>query len=139
MKELIEKSFLGTGWSFPPAFENVSSQVKMISGEDDVYNSLWVLLLTRVAERIMQPAFGCNLDTMLFEPLTTTLKRKMKDLITSAIINYEPRIALNDVILSGNSDEGVVLIEVQYTIIATNSRYNLVYPFYLTEGTQANG
>lgn len=132
-------SFLGTGWSFPPTFENVANQVTMISDEDDIYNSIWVLLLTGVGERIMQPDFGCNMNVLLFEPLTTSLKRRIKDMVTSAIINFEPRVSLNNVTLSGNDLEGVVIVTVQYTIIATNSRYNLVYPFYLTEGTQNNG
>src|SRR5438270_10819358 len=59
-----EKSFLGIGWNFPPAFDNVGSEVQMLKGEDDIQSSLQVLLATRLGERVMQPWFDCILDAM---------------------------------------------------------------------------
>jgi phage baseplate assembly protein W len=128
------KNFLGKGWSFPPEFFESEGQVKMISNEEDIQNSLIVLLSTKVGERIMQPDFGCNLDEMLFEPLTTSLKTKMKDLIMTAIYNFESRVKPLDVILTAKDADGIVEIEISYLVKATNSRYNIVYPFYLIEG-----
>lgn len=128
-------SFLGTGWSFPPQFSKTEKTSKLISNEEDIKNSLVVLLATRVGERIMQPKYGCNLDVLLFEPMDTTLKTYIKDLVYTAIYYFEPRIKPDDVILSTLDASGSILIEVQYTIRATNTRHNLVYPFYLEEGT----
>jgi len=128
-------SFLGTGWSFPPQFSKTEKTSKLISNEEDIKNSLEVLLATRVGERIMQPKYGCNLDVLLFEPMDTTLKTYIKDLVYTAIYYFEPRIKPDDVILSTLDASGSILIEVQYTIRATNTRHNLVYPFYLEEGT----
>lgn len=128
-------SFLGTGWSFPPQFSKTEKTSKLISNEEDIKNSLEVLLATRVGERIMQPKYGCNLDVLLFEPIDTTLKTYIKDLVYTAIYYFEPRIKPDDVILSTLDASGSILIEVQYTIRATNTRHNLVYPFYLEEGT----
>ena len=128
-------SFLGTGWSFPPQFSKTEKTSKLISNEEDIKNSLEVLLATRVGERIMQPKYGCNLDVLLFEPIDTTLKTYIKDLVYTAIYYYEPRIKPDDVNLSTLDESGSILIEVQYTIRATNTRHNLVYPFYLEEGT----
>jgi len=128
-------SFLGTGWSFPPQFSKTEKTLKLISNEEDIKNSLEVLLATRVGERIMQPKYGCNLDVLLFEPMDTTLKTYIKDLVYTAIYYFEPRIKPDDVILSTLDASGSILIEVQYTIRATNTRHNLVYPFYLEEGT----
>ena len=128
-------SFLGTGWSFPPQFSKTEKTSKLISNEEDIKNSLVVLLATRVGERIMQPKYGCNLDVLLFEPIDTTLKTYIKDLVYTAIYYYEPRVKPDDVILSTLDESGSILIEVQYTIRATNTRHNLVYPFYLEEGT----
>ncbi len=131
----LSNTFLGRGWAFPPTF-NALGQVKMLSNEDDIHNALLVILATRVGERIMQPDFGCNLDKMLFEPLTTTLNTHMKDLVFMSIYNFEPRIKPLDVIIIAKEEAGFVEIEVQYEVKATNSRYNLVYPFYLIEGRE---
>ena len=128
-------SFLGTGWSFPPQFSKTGKNVKMISDEEDIHNSLEVLLATRVGERLMQPKYGCNLDVLLFEPINITLQTFIKDLVFTSIFYYEPRVKPEDVKLSAPDNDGSILIEVQYTIRATNTRYNLVYPFYLQEGT----
>jgi len=127
-------SFLGTGWSFPPSFDPQLSTVNMLSDEADIQSSLEILLSTRPGERVMQPTYGCNLDEMLFEPLTTTLKTYMGDLISTAILFHEPRITLNRLDMSESNDvEGLVLIKLEYTVKSTNSRYNYVYPYYKRE------
>ena len=130
-----DKLFLGTGWAFPPAFRKGSNTVDLLSGEEDIQNSLKVLLSTEVGERIMHPTFGCDLSKLLFEPLDTTLKAYIKNLISDAILYFEPRIKMNDVKLEANTDEGYIQITVEYTVRSTNSRNNIVYPYYLKEGT----
>ena len=130
------RSFLGTGWSFPPTFVQSSHSVAMTSDEEDIRASLEILLSTTIGERVMQPKYGCNLHRLLFEPLDTTLQAYMKDLIKTAILYFEPRIILDDVILEPEPLEGRVVIEIHYTIAGTNTRNNFVYPFYIEEGTQ---
>ena len=130
-------SFLGTGWSFPPQFNNVSAQAALLSDEEDIQSSLEILLSTRQGERVMRPDYGCNLDELVFEPLTTTFKTYIKDLISTAILYYEPRIAVNKIDLDDTGElEGRILISIDYTVRSTNSRYNFVYPFYKTENTE---
>jgi hypothetical protein len=127
-------SFLGTGWSFPPAFDRQLGLVQMLSDEVDIQSSLEILLSTRLGERVMQPTYGCNLDELLFEPLTTTLKTYIADLIRTAILYHEPRITVNKIDMTDSNDlEGLVLIKLEYTVKATNSRYNYVYPYYKNE------
>jgi len=134
-----KKSFLGTGWSFPPSFNSQLKTVMMVSEEEDVMQSLQILLGTRPGERVMQPRFGCNLDVMLFEPITTTLIAFVKELIQNAILYFEPRIELDSInINTVEVHDGLILIELNYTIRSTNSRFNLVYPFYLNEGADVN-
>ena len=106
----------------------------MISNEEDIQNSLQVLLKTRVGERIMQPAYGCNLDVLLFEPITESLKTYIKDLVFTAIYYFEPRVNPEDVRLETAETEGIVTVNVEYTVRTTNTRHNLVFPFYLDEG-----
>src|SRR5687767_5091781 len=98
MSETI-KSFLGTGWGFPPEFHIITNNISMLSDAEDIQSSLQILLSTRPGERVMLPRYGCNLDEMIFEPLTTTFKTYMKDLISTAILYFEPRIDVNDIAL----------------------------------------
>lgn len=133
----IINSFLGTGWNFPPSFDKSQASVTMISEEADVQSSLEILLTTRPGERIMRPDYGCNLDELLFEPLTTTFKTFIKDLITTAILYHEPRIEVNKIELDESGElDGRVIITIEYTIRSTNSRFNFVFPFYRSEGTE---
>jgi hypothetical protein len=132
-----KKSFLGTGWGFPPRFTDQNGLVEMISDVDDIQSSLQILLSTRQGERVMQPTYGCNLDELLFEPLTTTFKTYIKDLIATSILYFEPRIDVNNIDLQDRDElQGKVVITVEYTVRSTNSRFNFVFPFYKAEGTE---
>ncbi len=128
--------FLGKGWSFPPSFSKETGGIQLTEGIEDIKESLQVLLSTRVGERVMLPSFGCNLDDLVFENVNISVKTYLADLVETAIIEYEPRIDLDGVVINtANQYEGVVLIEVQFTVRATNSRFNFVYPFYQKEGS----
>jgi len=127
--------FLGSGWSFPPTFDKGSGSVEMLSDEADIKSSLEILLSTSLGERIMQPRYGCDLKIFLFEPLNTTMKAFIKDLVKKAILYYEPRIKLESLSLGGDDNSGILLISIEYTVIQTNSRNNLVFPYYIEEGT----
>ena len=127
--------FLGTGWAFPPEFIPNKNSVKMIADEEDVRNSLEVLLSTTIGERIMQPTYGCDLKKLLFEPLDASLKAYIEDLLQTAILYHEARIQLNGIELVTVPEAGRIDIHLDYTIRTTNSRYNFVFPFYKREGT----
>ncbi|MCE5204596.1 MAG: GPW/gp25 family protein [Porphyromonadaceae bacterium] len=131
------QSFLGRGWSFPPEFNKESKAVKMLEDEADIRSSLQILLSTRPGERVMVPGYGCNLDELLFSPLNLTIKTYVIDLIRTAILYYEPRIDVNKIEIDQTEEFlGVLLIHIEYTIRATNSRMNMVYPFYKEEGNE---
>ena len=135
-----DNSFLGAGWSFPPAFAAGGREVQIVSGAQDIEQSLAILLSTRQGERVMQDDFGCELSEFLFGEISQRLIGRVRSLISDAILHHEPRISLNsiDVSESGATD-GLLLIGIDYTIRATNSRYNMVYPFYLNEATSPGG
>ena len=133
---MSEHSFLGTGWGFPPSFNKALSSVEMIKDVEDIQSSLHILLTTRIGERVMQPTYGCNLDELVFESLATTFKSYIRDLVMTAILFHEPRIKLNNVTLDDSRElEGIVLIEIDYTIRSTNTRFNFVFPYYKKEGS----
>ncbi len=109
----------------------------MAEGEEDIRQCLRILLATRLGERVMRPDFGCNVDDLLFESLTTTFKTYMAELIRRAILYHEPRVAPDSVeIIPDDKNDGLILIDIHYTVRTSNSRQNLVFPFYLSEGTK---
>jgi len=133
---MAEKDFLGKGWSFPPTFQKGGAGVLTVKEEEDIRQSLQIILSTEPGERVLRPDFGCNMQAMVFEPVNTSLLTYMRDKVEKAILYHEPRIELRRVeINTADVLEGVVLIEVDYMIRATNSRQNYVYPYYINEGT----
>jgi uncharacterized protein len=129
-----DSSFLGRGWSFPPAFDKFQKEVKMLEAEEDVRSSIEIILSTELGERVLLPGFGWKRDRWLFESLGTTTASAMQKEIENALLIYEPRINLNEVrLLPGQKEEGKVNILVDYIVRSTNTRYNLVFPFYLKE------
>lgn len=131
-----ESAFIGTGWSFPPTFSRANSSVVMVSNDQDIQESLKVLFSTALGERIMLPTYGADLWSQVFKSVTTAYKSQLADYVYTAIVNWEARIDVDDVqITEDDNVDGLLMILVSYTIRQTNSRSNLVYPFYIGEGT----
>ena len=128
-----DPSFLGTGWSFPPAFAAGGGEVQVVSDEQDIEQSLAILLATRRGERVMREDFGCALADFVFGEVNESLIGRVRSLVADAILLNEPRVRLNGLDVA-DAGEGMLRISIDYTIRATNSRYNMVYPFYLEEG-----
>lgn len=137
-----KKSFLGTGWAFPPYFGSSPGQgrVAMVEDDQDIHESLLIILSTVPGERIMQPEFGCDLKMHVFDELNESVVTELRDAIERAILFYEPRVSVNQVsmAISGEQD-GRLDIRIDYTIRGTNTRSNMVYPFYFLEGTNVSG
>ena len=127
----VLNSFLGTGWAFPPEFNRDSGTVEMVSDEEDIKQSLNILLSTSLGERVMQPKYGCNLTDYLFEGLSSSTIGYIKERVANSILYYEPRIVVEkiDVTSDDSTDllEGKFTITVDYSIPGTNSRFNYVY------------
>jgi phage baseplate assembly protein W len=134
----VDKSFLGTGWGFPPEFQ-IHGTVKPVSAEEDIQESLYILLSTNPGERVMQPTYGCGLKTQIFEEINETAVTVMIDLVRRAILFFEPRVIVETITVeSDNANDilnGLIKINISYIVRATNNRHNIVYPFYFTEGT----
>lgn len=126
-------TFLGTGWSFPPILTDTGIQLSRY--EQDIRESLHVLFSTAPGERVNRYDYGCPLRRYAFEPLTTQLLVRMRNEISRAVTLYEPRIALEDVSFKEQLQKDVLLVRLTYTVMRTNNRHNMVYPFYLNEGT----
>lgn len=134
--DAIDRSFLGRGWAFPPRFDLVSRTVAMVESERDIAESLAILLRTRPGERVMQPTYGCGLHSIVFETISEGLITEIRDRIERAILFFEPRVEVGRIAVGAErSVEGVLDISIDYRVRSTNTRNNIVYPFYFREGT----
>ena len=132
------KAFLGVGWSFPSQLDD--GYLSLVRHEQDVEQSIRIILGTSPGERLMRPTFGAGLDQFLFEPIGTTTMQRLRTRVEQALVDFEPRIDVNAVTVEPYPGSPSRLdIEIRYTVRATNNRFNLVYPFYLTEGALERG
>lgn len=133
-------SILGTGWSFPPEFAPGAGGVLMTADEDDIAASLRILFGTALGERFLRPRYGLDMHEILFESMTTTLVTYLEDRIRTTVLMYEPRIKPVALHLdTSQQNEGRVTLILDYEVRATNTRYNLVYPFYATDSSEVRG
>ncbi len=133
---LDDQTFLGTGWSFPPEFNKSSRTARMVSSEEDIMQSIWLILSTRKGERLINPDFGCGIHDLVFEEIDTGITFQVKDQVRMAILYFEPRIDLHDIEVKIDQQlVGRINIHLNFTIKTVNKRSNMVYPFYFLEGT----
>jgi uncharacterized protein len=133
----IDTQFLGTGWGFPPAFDPRTREVVMVTQQQDVEESLRILLSTSPGERVMHPTYGCGLQRMVFENIDESRLTEIRSLVERAVLFFEPRVVLHEVMI--DTEElfaGILRLRLDYSIRTTNTRHNLVYPLYLAEGTR---
>jgi phage baseplate assembly protein W len=129
-----DKAFLGRGWGFPVRTAP-DGEIDLAAYEEDVREAVLVILGTEPGERVMRPEFGGGLRRLLFEPLTATTRALVEHRVREALARFEPRIDVVSVRVGSPPGAPAELgVELEYRIRATNTFYNLVYPFYLLEG-----
>jgi phage baseplate assembly protein W len=128
-----DQAFLGVGWAFPPV-ETAAGDIATAAYEEDIRESVRIILGTAQGERVMRPDFGAGLQTLVFEPLNTTTMALVRHRVQEALVTWEPRIDLERVDVSAaGAVPNELRVEIDYRVRSTNTFYNLVYPFYLLE------
>lgn len=130
-----EPYFLGKGWSFPPTFNSNTLTLNMVKANEDIEESLFILLSTSKKERVLRPRYGTNLLALVYENIDSSLYHRVVDDIKSAIVQFEPRIDVIQVRLEKSEEEAILFVHITYKVRVTNSRHNVVYPYYLDQGT----
>ncbi len=130
-----DKAFLGVGWAFPIQVD-AEGEIALASFEEDIRQSILIIAGTALGERVMRPDFGAGLQRLVFEPVSAATMALVKHQVETALIDWEPRIDLSEVLVTAPTP-GQLLIEVLYRVRATNTFYNLVFPFYLMEGERS--
>ena len=124
------KIFLGKGWQFPVAVDD-RGELEVAEYEESVRQSIWLVLGTAKGERVMRPDFGCGIYDMVFEVNSSTTAAEAAEEVRDALVSFEPRIDVLDIDVAPDGDGEVLYISIDYQIRATNTVFNLVYPFYL--------
>ncbi len=133
MDEKLFKT-IGTGWSFPPSFSKDTRSVRMVSGEEEIAQSIKIIIFTKVGERLFHPNFGTDLDSFLYElNVNSLIITRIQQMVEDAIYNYEPRVDVDDVDVRNDFDNNSIEISVSYTIKGNDTQNNLVFPFYLED------
>ncbi|HWJ12149.1 MAG TPA: GPW/gp25 family protein [Gemmatimonadaceae bacterium] len=140
------KEFLGCGWAMPVELDPLTGLVARVEHEEDIRQSIRIIVETQEGERVMRPRFGCGIHEMAFAAIDTTAIQRIKSTIEEALRRCEARIEVLDIIVqqaplpvlrNGQREvlqDGELLIELEYRVRKTNQVGNLVFPFYFAEG-----
>lgn len=130
----MSQDFLGVGWKYPVQLE-APGEIALSRFEEDVRQAIMIILETAPGERVMRPEFGCGIHQYVFAPNNTRTASLVRFQVEEALNRWEPRIELVSVTVTRDpAAPATLLINIDYKVRATDSRFNLVYPFYLERG-----
>ncbi len=130
------EEFLGKGWAYPIGLMGDKSEIALASDEEKISESIRIIIGTAPGERLMRPDFGCGIHDYVFAPNNVRTAGLIRYHVEEALNRWEPRIDLQDVSVEpGADDPAVILISITYRVKSTDSRFNMVYPFYLERGS----
>ena len=107
------------GWRFPPTFSLGGKGIEKTWGDQDLQDSLGILLATRPGEHPIYPDFGCSLEDFMFQQMDQNMINIIQHRISRSIRKYEQRIDLESVDVEPDEAEGKLIIRVNYIIKAT--------------------
>ena len=130
---MADADFLGRGWKFPVSVEN--RKIASAEGEESIKESILIILGTAKGERVMRPDFGCGINEIVFAPNNTSTSTLIDFYVKEALLKWEPRIEVLSVNVTPDDEEkNKIFINIEYMVKTTNTKNNLVYPFYLERG-----
>ncbi len=130
----MASKFLGKGWTFPVKLDG-HGRIAMSEHEQDIRESILILLSTSKGERVMRPDYGCGIEDFVFTTIDVSTLTLIETQVKEALKVWEPRIEVTNVAVSTEDiHEGKLMVRIEYRVRTTNNQFNLVYPFYLTEG-----
>lgn len=127
----MEQSFLGTGVTYPPQIDPATGKFRMSDGPKSVKESIYLILMTQMGERLTRPKFGTNTAGYVFMDVNQTRLTIMRRELTESILRQEPRVSNVDIHTDMEAQQGYIMINIDYILAQNNRRDNLVFPFYL--------
>jgi phage baseplate assembly protein W len=127
----MDRPILGQGWRFPILPDDTGS-LSYVADDVNVEQSVRILLLTDIGQRVMRPDFGCDAPRLVFAPGSMQYLRLLETTVREAVRDWEPRVELEDVRAEVDPEEETrVIVSIDYRVRQTDTRTNLVFPFYL--------
>jgi hypothetical protein len=133
----MSKPFLGIGTGFPLTLDPVTQGLARAEYEESVRQSILVILGTAKGERVMRPDFGCGIHDLVFANVSAATAGRVVREVHESLLRLEPRIDVTQVDVNPGATSNVLLIDIDYEVRATNTAFNLVYPFYLQQSAGA--
>lgn len=131
----MSKNFLGRGWKFPVQIDPMTGRVALSEFEQDVKESIYIILATAPGERVMRPEFGCGIHDLVFSPMSSVTLGLFESRVREAITRWEARVDILKLEIGiKDASRGKLEINLWCQVRDTNTEFNLVFPFYLTEG-----
>ena len=132
------KDFLGRGWNMPIELDPRTGRVMSVAYEEDIRQSIFIILETAPGERVMRPNFGCGIHELVFTALDSTTIQQIRSTVQEALRRCEARIDVLAVTVNEELNlNGELEVEIEYRVRKTNQTGNLVFPFYFREGGTA--
>ena len=129
------KEFMGRGWAYPFRLEPATGRVATIADEEDIEQSIRIILVTAKGERVMRPNFGCGIHDLVHGVIDMATIAQIKREVAGALRLYEARIDVLAVSVDAtNLVSGKLEVEIDYRVRQTNQPGNIVFPFYFKEG-----
>lgn len=126
----MTEQFIGAGWSYPVRTD-AGGRVALSRGDDEIRESIRLILGTAYGERPMRPDFGCRIHDMVFGTADASFAGRVAHEVRASLVRWEPRVTVRDVDVSFDKDDrNTVLVSVSYTVNTQNDPRNLVFPFY---------
>jgi Bacteriophage baseplate protein W len=127
----MSEEFIGSGWAFPMRTDP-TGRIALVSREQEIEESIRLILGTALGERPMRPEFGCAIHDYVFETADAETAAKISAAVRASLRRWEPRVEVNDVIISFDAAESsTIYIDIRYSVGDTNDPRNLVFPFYV--------
>jgi phage baseplate assembly protein W len=129
------KAFLGRGWAMPVELDPRTGHVAAVEYEEDIRQSIRIILETVPGERVMRPNFGCGIHELVFTALDSTAVQLIRSSVEEALRRCEARIDVLGVTVDEAATlDGTLEVEIEYRVRKTNQVGNLVFPYYCGEG-----
>lgn len=133
--ESQNNDFLGRGWNNPIEIDPRTGRLRTVEFDEDIEQSIRIILETAPGERVMRPSFGCGVHDLVFSTVDSTVIQRVKSTVTDALQNWEPRIEVTSVTVPEESSlKGELRVSINYRVRKTNQDSNTVFPFYFDEG-----
>lgn len=129
----LQGDVLGRGLAFPFR-AGPHGGIAMAVGGDDVEEAIHIILSTCPGERAVRPEFGCDVHQFVFEGLSASTLGRVERAIRIALDRWEPRIVVDEIEFSDvedGPDAGALFVAIGYRLRTSNTKHNLIYPYYL--------